>query len=140
MKKIVIIIGVLILGILAVRFFLGGPEDTWLCQNGEWVKHGNPKATQPTTVCEKTYEFYWGTGCPHCKNVEDFLSSWDKKDKVKISKFEVQQNQANSVQMLKRAKSCGLDTTKGLGVPFLFTPEGKCLNGDAPIIDYFKSL
>jgi len=39
--------------ILFVRFFLGGPEDDWLCQNGERVKHGNPKAEKPTFVCPK---------------------------------------------------------------------------------------
>jgi len=140
MKKIVVLALILVFGFLFFRFVLGGPEDNWVCQNGEWVKHGNPKAEKPTTVCEKTFELYWGIGCPHCKNVEDFLSTWDKKDKVKIEKLEVQQNQVNSVQMLKRAKSCGIDTTQGVGVPLLYTPDAKCLNGDTPIIDYLKSL
>jgi len=36
-------------GVLAVRFFSG--EDNWICQNGEWVKHGNPSAEKPTTDC-----------------------------------------------------------------------------------------
>ncbi len=31
------------------NFFSG--EDCWMCQNGEWIKHGNPYAPQPTTVC-----------------------------------------------------------------------------------------
>lgn len=31
--------------------FLRGDEDTWLCQNGQWVKHGQPSAPQPTTQC-----------------------------------------------------------------------------------------
>ncbi len=31
------------------NFFSG--EDCWMCQNGEWVKHGNPYAPQPTAVC-----------------------------------------------------------------------------------------
>ncbi|MBM3205336.1 thermonuclease family protein [Candidatus Shapirobacteria bacterium] len=26
-------------------------EDTWLCQNGQWVKHGQPSAPKPTTPC-----------------------------------------------------------------------------------------
>jgi hypothetical protein len=140
MKKIAIAIVILIIAIFGVRFVLGGSEDTWICQNGEWIKHGNPSAAKPTTSCEKIYELYWGIGCPHCKNVDDFLSTWDKKDTVQITKLEVQQDQANGVQMLKRAKSCGIDTTQGVGVPLLYTPDGKCLNGDTPIIDYFKSL
>lgn len=42
-------------GILALRLISGG-EDTWLCQNGEWVKHGNPKASKPTEPCGKSAE------------------------------------------------------------------------------------
>lgn len=36
---------------LFVRFVLGGPEDTWLCADGQWLKHGNPNSPQPTSVC-----------------------------------------------------------------------------------------
>lgn len=44
----------LILGILLVaRFVLGGKEDTWICRNGEWVKHGNPVEPMPIIPCEK---------------------------------------------------------------------------------------
>lgn len=32
--------------------FLRGDEDTWLCQNGQWVKHGQPSAPQPTSQCQ----------------------------------------------------------------------------------------
>ena len=27
------------------------PEDTWICQDGAWVKHGNPSFPQPTGTC-----------------------------------------------------------------------------------------
>lgn len=36
---------------LIIRFLLGGNEDTWLCVNGSWVRHGNPTEAQPTTSC-----------------------------------------------------------------------------------------
>jgi len=53
MNKILItIIGlVFVLGmvILGLRFLTD--EDTWLCQNGQWIKHGNPSAPMPTTLC-----------------------------------------------------------------------------------------
>lgn len=86
-----------------------------------------------------SYEYYWGEGCPHCANVEAFLESWDKKDKVAIDKKEVFKNQGNAAKMLSRAKACNLDTTS-LAVPMLVTLDGKCLVGDTPIIDYFKGL
>lgn len=54
MKKIVSILAifVLIAGIiLTIRFLFGGPEDSWICDNGQWVKHGNPEASMPQTGC-----------------------------------------------------------------------------------------
>ncbi len=38
-------------GLAMVRLFT--PEDTWLCQNNQWVKHGNPKTEPPSKIgCE----------------------------------------------------------------------------------------
>ena len=54
MKKIfsILVILVLIAGtILTIRFLFGGPEDTWICDSGQWVKHGNPSASMPTSGC-----------------------------------------------------------------------------------------
>lgn len=45
-----IIIGLIVI-IINIRFFSG--EDDWLCQNGTWVKHGQPSAPAPTTPCLK---------------------------------------------------------------------------------------
>jgi len=58
MKKTIIILGLsafiiaflaLISNIYGLGFFSG--EDSWICDNGEWVKHGNPSASKPTTLC-----------------------------------------------------------------------------------------
>ena len=50
MKKIIVAV---ILLVLAVGFilFLRGNENTWVCSNGDWVKHGNPSASKPTKPC-----------------------------------------------------------------------------------------
>lgn len=52
-KKKLFAVIVLIIGFLSalfsVRFFSG--EDTWLCENGKWVKHGNPLSPTPTSSC-----------------------------------------------------------------------------------------
>lgn len=145
MKKLPIIILILILiigGLFVVRFIFGGPEDSWICDNGEWVKHGNPSAPKPTTECIKkvTYELYWGIGCPHCTNVDNFLSTWDKKDKVNITKLEVFQNQSNANKLIQRGNECKLDKSITGSVPLLYTPDGKCISGDTPIIEYFRAL
>lgn len=46
-----VIILILIIVWLVVRFVIGGPEDDWICANGEWVRHGNPSAPKPTGGC-----------------------------------------------------------------------------------------
>jgi len=46
-----IIVAIAIGVVLFLRFVVGGPEDTWLCENGEWVKHGNPSQTAPVQGC-----------------------------------------------------------------------------------------
>ncbi|MDD5750630.1 MAG: GerMN domain-containing protein [Candidatus Pacebacteria bacterium] len=52
-KKYLIIIIVAASVIVAVGGlrFLSGPEDTWICQNYEWVKHGNPDSPKPVKPC-----------------------------------------------------------------------------------------
>ncbi|MFA5076025.1 MAG: hypothetical protein WC480_01260 [Patescibacteria group bacterium] len=42
---------VVVVGVIFLRFWLGGPEDTWLCNNGQWIRHGNPSEPQPTKPC-----------------------------------------------------------------------------------------
>lgn len=52
-RKILITLGIfLIIAIVTIailRIFSG--EDTWLCSGGTWVRHGNPKAQMPSTIC-----------------------------------------------------------------------------------------
>ena len=42
---------VLVALVFAVRFLIGGPEDTWLCVDGAWQAHGRPAAPPPTSGC-----------------------------------------------------------------------------------------
>lgn len=57
--KIFIAVILVIIVVLGVRFF-SGDEDTWLCQDGGWVKHGNPSAAKPTSVCQNYFGGnYW---------------------------------------------------------------------------------
>jgi len=53
-KKISAII-IAVIAILAfwffIRFVVGGPEDTWICVDGQWIKHGVPSAPMPTEPC-----------------------------------------------------------------------------------------
>jgi hypothetical protein len=53
MKKIITIIGailtILVFSFLILRITTG--EDTWICEDGQWMKHGNPNASMPTEPC-----------------------------------------------------------------------------------------
>ncbi|MEK7497887.1 MAG: hypothetical protein AAB656_03140 [Patescibacteria group bacterium] len=96
--------------------------------------------TKPSEIKLPTgYEYYWGDGCPHCANVAAFLESWDKKDKINLQKLEVWSNPTNAKLMQERYSYCKVDKTQ-MGVPLLFTPDGKCLVGDVPIIDFLKNI
>jgi hypothetical protein len=46
------LIFIIIVGFMAARIVLGGPEDSWVCASGKWVKHGNPSMTMPITECK----------------------------------------------------------------------------------------
>lgn len=81
---------------------------------------------------------FYSDSCPHCLNVADFISANNVKGQIKFRELEVSTNQANANLMIAKAKSCGLNTDQGLGVPFFF--DGKnCLTGDVDIINFFKS-
>jgi uncharacterized protein len=45
----VILLGFILLTVVLV--FIRSDEDTWLCQNNQWVKHGNPSASRPVEGC-----------------------------------------------------------------------------------------
>lgn len=98
-------------------------------------KEPNPEPAPAAT----SYEYFWGDGCPHCANVEEFFSSWEGKDKVEIKKLEVWYNKSNALLYNQRANSCQIPQDQR-GVPLLFTLDGKCLTGDEPIIIFFSEM
>lgn len=44
---IIIVIIIISVGLLILR----GSEDSWICQNGEWVKYGMPLSPKPDRLC-----------------------------------------------------------------------------------------
>lgn len=50
-KFIIFIIILSVFGaIFTLRLFSG--EDNWVCQNGQWVAHGHPDFSAPTSICK----------------------------------------------------------------------------------------
>ncbi len=118
-----------IAGILTLLVFVGGV----FLFSGKGSSSRNPQTPLPSS-----YEYFWSVTCPHCAKVQEFLDSWEGTDKIQVEKKEVRER-ANSLLMAERAKYCGI-STQNLGVPFLFTPKGKCIEGDEPIINFFKEM
>lgn len=52
MKKMLLFIGVILLILVGTAlFFVSNPKDAWICKDGEWIRKGSPKTSQPTTPC-----------------------------------------------------------------------------------------
>lgn len=50
-KKITFISLAVIILIIIFALRSLSPEDNWVCKDGSWVKHGNPKQEKPSTLC-----------------------------------------------------------------------------------------
>jgi putative hemolysin len=48
--SILIAVAIILVAVVTLRF-LSGYEDTWICDNGAWVRHGNPSKPMPTSGC-----------------------------------------------------------------------------------------
>lgn len=81
---------------------------------------------------------FFGSTCPHCVNVEEYINTNNISAKLNFDKLEVFNDTNNAALMAEKAKTCGLDT-KTIGVPFFWTGSN-CLLGDVDIINYFKNL
>ena len=98
-----------VLAIAGVRLF--SDKDSWLCQDGQWIKHGNPSAPMPETGCQ-----------PAPVDVDDQIISW----------FEAEQLLADC-----RVKQVG--QTHALAVT-LKLDDGTRLQTTEPVIDYVLRL
>lgn len=43
---------VLVIAVIFMLRVLSGPEDSWICQDGRWVRHGNPASNMPSSQCK----------------------------------------------------------------------------------------
>lgn len=49
--QVAIILVITMTALMAVRVFFWWPEDTRLCSEGQWIRHGQPSEQAPTTGC-----------------------------------------------------------------------------------------
>lgn len=122
--------------IIVVTVILAGALF-WGFQSGFFAKiFSGP--VKPVAIPEGIILFY-GNGCPHCKNVDDFVAQNKIEDKVKFIRLEVWSNRDNQIILAEVALKCQITSTQ-LVVPFLYDGNGKCYKGDVDIINFFKDL
>lgn len=87
--------------------------------------------------------FFWREGCPHCKNVEDWISEHNATDSAKINFKEVYNSDSDRTEFFNTVKKyCPELMTEdgGIGVPVAFNPAiNECIQGDTPIIEFLSS-
>jgi hypothetical protein len=52
LKKLLLTLVIIVVAIFFLRFVVGGSEDDWICNDGQWVKHGVPSAPMPESPCD----------------------------------------------------------------------------------------
>jgi len=82
--------------------------------------------------------FFYSTSCPHCANVEDFFVANDVEKNISINKVEINGSTENAKLFYDTNIKCGITNQKEMGVPLLWDGT-TCVNGDEPIINYFKN-
>jgi glutaredoxin len=80
---------------------------------------------------------FYGHDCPHCKDLELWMTNNGINDKFSIDKLEVQYNKDNQNLLRGAAKFCNIAETS-IGVPLLWTGQGDCLLGLEPIQEFFN--
>lgn len=79
---------------------------------------------------------FYREDCVHCKNVEDFISQNNIKEKVSFLRLEVYYNKDNQNILAQIVNKCKLNPNE-VGVPFLWDGQN-CLMGDVDIINFFS--
>lgn len=95
------------------------------------------KQTHPT-LPDSGLTFFYSTTCPHCKNVEDFFAANEVDKKIAIKQVEISSSTENAQLFYDTNIACGITDQKEMGVPLLWDGT-TCVNGDEPIITYFKN-
>lgn len=50
----IVIVIAAVLGLIILIIWFWSSEGNWVCQNGEWVKYGNPLSPKPSEPCRET--------------------------------------------------------------------------------------
>ncbi|MDP1696112.1 MAG: hypothetical protein Q8L29_04315 [archaeon] len=93
--------------------------------------------TASLNLPENTVIFYYGVTCPHCKNVEAYMTEVNISSILSVESKEVYLNKTNADELIKVEKFCKIQKDYYGAVPFAYY-NGECYLGDVPIIEFLK--
>ena len=90
MKKTYFLLGIVgLILITAIILRLSSAEDNWICEGGQWFKHGSPSAPMPTSTCageptlvgsdRDSHGCIGSAGYVWCELKQKCLRSWEEK-------------------------------------------------------------
>jgi len=98
--------------------------------------------TNPVDTSQFDLVLFYGSTCPHCKVVEEFINTNKITEKLKIDQLEVYENKDNAATMAAVIQKVCPDqlSSKGVSVPFLVDiKNNKCFIGQIDIPNYLSS-
>jgi hypothetical protein len=87
LRKFLLIFIIILLILFAGRVIFGRHEDDWVCENGQWIKHGNPYGPKPEKSCEQNllggdrdeHGCIGSAGYTWCEKKAKCLRIWEEK-------------------------------------------------------------
>lgn len=121
--------------LIVVIIILGG-VFFWAVQSGFFVSifTGPIKGT----IMPEGIVLFYGDGCSHCKDVEDYVSQNKIDDKIKSTRLETWKDRGNALLLIETAKTCNIDISQGAPVPLLWDGN-KCYVGGPDVINFYKN-
>ena len=102
-----------------------------------WQKGRANSQNDQITVTDASIILFYGAECPHCLDVEKYITDHQLDQKVQFSKLEVWHDKANANLLTQKAQECGIKTEE-VGVPFLWS-AGKCYVGVNEVENFLDS-
>ncbi|MFH1182873.1 MAG: hypothetical protein V1690_01255 [Candidatus Moraniibacteriota bacterium] len=117
------------------KYFNNGNSNNNAQQNTNNLNSNTGTSGADYVISQDDTVLFWGEGCPHCVNVDKFLSENNAlEEKLKIKKIEVFNDLKGQKAFMDKVNECQLTQA---GVPLLYA-GGKCFQGDAPVIEELK--
>lgn len=133
----VLAVVVVLMGVIVVNS-RSQPQETNVPTESISGVTDQPSALQTSApISEDGIVIYYGITCPYCKDVDEWIEQEAAEEWLEIEQKEVYEVRANANELTQVAASCGHDTSRGVGVPFMYA-NGECYLGKIEIIDYLE--